>query len=727
EGMVYNLGAAAVGCLLGIGVSMIIVQVMERLFSDLNLGIVFNVTPRSLIVSYSIGVVLTFITVTFSSWRIGNLNIVSAIRDIPDQGLHADRPEFRGLTGAANLIKWLIFKPRGWPWTWMTPAARGRRWAAAWEWLAGPTIIGAGALQVAISIGMFMVAGGLYDTSAAGSTLAVIIGVLGGAVMLTAVGSILYGLSRLFQIGAGLTVIGVVLVLVGLGSDMAAPFGLGFSAAVFGIAMVLAQLRVPARPVYTAAGVFLLISWLVFAGANTPFDKINELEGNIDMFFVSGVAMVLAGTFVIVYNADLMLGLLTLTGGVFSRIAPSIRTAVAYPLANKFRTGMTIAMISLVMFALVMMTTIQGNFDRIFLADEARGGYDVVAYENPSNPVPDLVASLQSEGGAGGSGDAVDTSKIEYVDSIADANPSIADLRMANQERVDWQDYSIMGVSEGFMEHNELKLQSRAKGYDSDGAVWDAMRSGGNYAVIDAFAVGDGGFGDDGQFQLQGVEQTETTFDPPKVLVHDASTGKVQEVEVIGVLNTASSGLFSGLLLPQPVFDSLYEKPLLTVHFVKLQPGTDATQYARDIERTLLAQGVQADSIQKIIDDYQAQSRGFLYLIQGFMGIGLFVGIAAVGVIAFRTVVERRQQIGMLRAIGYRRNMVALSFMLESLVVAALGVLSGTVLALILSYNLINSEDFQEGAEFSGFVIPWGTVLFFIGASIVAAAIMTWV
>jgi putative ABC transport system permease protein len=65
--------------------------------------------------------------------------------------------------------------------------------------------------------------------------------------------------------------------------------------------------------------------------------------------------------------------------------------------------------------------------------------------------------------------------------------------------------------------------------------------------------------------------------------------------------------------------------------------------------------------------------------------------------------------------------------MLESLVVAALGVISGTVLALILSYNLVNSEDFQEGTEFSGFVIPWGTVLFFIGASIVAAAVMTWV
>ncbi len=77
------------------------------------------------------------------------------------------------------------------------------------------------------------------------------------------------------------------------------------------------------------------------------------------------------------------------------------------------------------------------------------------------------------------------------------------------------------------------------------------------------------------------------------------------------------------------------------------------------------------------------------------MGMGLFVGIAALGVISFRSVVERRQQIGMLRAIGYQRNMVAASFLIESLVVATLGVLSGTFLAIVLSYNLITSNAFD--------------------------------
>jgi len=107
------------------------------------------------------------------------------------------------------------------------------------------------------------------------------------------------------------------------------------------------------------------------------------------------------------------------------------------------------------------------------------------------------------------------------------------------------------------------------------------------------------------------------------------------------------------------------------------------------------------------------------------MGLGLLVGIAALGVIAFRAVVERRQQIGMLRAIGFQRNMVAATFLLESLVVAVLGVLTGVVLGLILARNLITSPDFDESASFENFIVPWGTIGLMVLISLVAAALMT--
>jgi putative ABC transport system permease protein len=105
------------------------------------------------------------------------------------------------------------------------------------------------------------------------------------------------------------------------------------------------------------------------------------------------------------------------------------------------------------------------------------------------------------------------------------------------------------------------------------------------------------------------------------------------------------------------------------------------------------------------------------------MGLGLFVGVAAVGVIAFRTVVERRQQIGMLRAMGYTKGMVGLTFMLESAFIAFMGVVSGIVFALILARQLITSQFANQGV--TTFAIPWLQVLVIAGLAFGFALIMT--
>src|SRR5438034_11754721 len=91
--------------------------------------------------------------------------------------------------------------------------------------------------------------------------------------------------------------------------------------------------------------------------------------------------------------------------------------------------------------------------------------------------------------------------------------------------------------------------------------------------------------------------------------------------------------------------------------------------------------------------------------MQGFMALGLLVGVAALGVISTRAVVERRQQIGVLRAIGYQRGMVASSFLIESSFVALLGILVGVVLGLILSYNLVQFQ--AQNNPNVHFDVPW--------------------
>ena len=86
EGMAYDLMSALVGALLGIGVGMAMVGIMANIFSDDDDGfrLLMNYRWQSFVISYCIGVILTFITIFFSAYRASRLNIISAIRDLPD-------------------------------------------------------------------------------------------------------------------------------------------------------------------------------------------------------------------------------------------------------------------------------------------------------------------------------------------------------------------------------------------------------------------------------------------------------------------------------------------------------------------------------------------------------------------------------------------------------------------------------------------------------------------
>jgi putative ABC transport system permease protein len=134
---------------------------------------------------------------------------------------------------------------------------------------------------------------------------------------------------------------------------------------------------------------------------------------------------------------------------------------------------------------------------------------------------------------------------------------------------------------------------------------------------------------------------------------------------------------------------------------------------------------VSGESTQVLLDEAVAESNTFIRMFQGFMGLGLFTGVAALGVIAFRSVTERRQQIGMLRAIGYQASSISLTFVLESGFIALMGILSGVVGGMIIARNLFTSGQFA-GSGAIQFTIPWVEVLLVVGIAFVVSMFMTW-
>jgi putative ABC transport system permease protein len=151
----------------------------------------------------------------------------------------------------------------------------------------------------------------------------------------------------------------------------------------------------------------------------------------------------------------------------------------------------------------------------------------------------------------------------------------------------------------------------------------------------------------------------------------------------------------------------------------------EPTQVADAIRADLIENGADANAIRDYVDMILAQNSGFFTLMQQFVGVGLIVGIAGIGVLLVRAVRERRREIGVLRALGFRARVVSHSFLVEAGFIAAEGVAIGVLVALVGSYGLVASgNNFAEGFRWA---VPWNEIAVIIGIALVAStAIALW-
>ncbi|MGD9893845.1 MAG: ABC transporter permease, partial [Dehalococcoidia bacterium] len=702
EGMAYNLIAGAIGAALGVGAAYLLVTGAQPMLGDSASAITAHVTPRSLIISYCLGTVITFLTVVVSSLRVSRLNIVAAIRGTDDAAPHESRRRTRWLWVALG-VPALVVPPLGLYWM----LHKGFGLPSAWVW--GPLGLCAGIAAILLAVPV----------------------------------------------------------------ESQALFFLGASLLPLSAATLARRFRAPIRPTWTLVGIYLVLLWLL------PIDWAKlllgaELKGAFEMFVLSGIMIVIGSTLVIVFNARLLtslfrgsdgtgrayltpalLGLLAaasvlaglalgeaanglgqlcyLLAGLiaamavlaaaaarFPRFGPALKMGVAYPLANRFRTGMTIAMFSLIVFSLMMMSTLNANFTAVFASDDARGGWDVIATANRNNPVPDLIAALEAEG-------SLDTSSIT-THGRATGVDLTSEVRQSGQGE-EWTGYPVRAGDAAFFTELDATLDQRAAGYADDRAVYDAVRTQPGLAIVDGSVLSEGGFGPQAasDFRVEGISAGQTEFEPFQVEVRDPVTGESSSVTVIGILPATIPGqVMFGMYTSEDTFSGVFGEPDYRVNYLRLASGNDSEIVAKGIKAAMLTSGVEAFSVQTVIDDQQAQARGFSRILQAYLALGLFVGIAALGVIAFRSVVERRQQIGMLRAIGYQRGTVALTFLLESSFIALMGILSGVVGAAILARNLMTSADFTAEARGFDFFIPWTEVTLFIIVAFAFSLLLTW-
>ncbi len=585
EGAIYAIIAAAVGALGGIGVGWAVVKLTQDIFatSGNDFSLILAVEPISLLQAALTGLVISLLAIWVTSWRISRLNIIRAIRDLPEP-----------------------------------VTARG---------------------QLLLSVG-----------------------------------------------GLVLAVVGVALLIgPGLGGKSVIPALAGPALMILGAGLLLK--RWVRNDLLAVAAGSAVVLWGAFWAQILPKDVTTDVE--LPTFLVLGIILVAGGTAIATVIGPWMRRLLDLG----SRPATAARLGLAYPVARTFRTALSLAMFSLIIFSLtfisVMSSTLGGQDDDI--VTEISAGRDMMVDANSANPIA--------------TGDLTDLPGVASASPIIRAVPRwSADFDAESIEDPDrWR---LSGIDPGFGNTGAPQLELRADRFATDAEAFEAVATDPTLVVVPSW------------FLAAGSDGVEVNLQD-RVTMYTAS-GFTQEMTVIGVVQNDFT--FAG---PWVSADLVREQMpggfRITRHYVTATADTSADDLAEAIDAAFVTNGASAETFRHRVGRFLSQELGFFRLLRGYLALGLVIGIAGLGVTLVRAVRERRREIGMLRSMGFPTGGVRSMFLTEAAFIGFLGIVSGAALGLLTARQLISGSDALD--EPLPFVFPTSALVLVVLLPLIGAVV----
>src|SRR2546429_2008935 len=607
EGTLYAAGASLVGIFVGIGIAYGILYAFGSIISGffpVSLAQVldsFTFTPVSLFTAFTEGLFITYLTILLTSWRVSKLNIIRAVRDIPEPPQGKRTYTVLSILGVVLAILGVYFFEASF-------AAK-----SAIEALAGPSLV---------------------------------------------------------IIGAG---------------------------------FVLSRFLLN-RYAFTLTGIALLIQWGV---PSFSFNSsiIQNYNVGPETLIVGGMIMVMGAILLALYNTDVILKFLHLFYRGRKRLTVIFKTALSYPGNKRFRTGATVAMFALVLLSVTViafLTAEQGAALNSVVQQDS-GGYDIVT--RTTLPVADLASRIGTDPALSG--------KVAAVIPFNSTGVAVRDLTSGiglDPQLAVGGDPNAPAQS-NFYTGNTFTMALMANGYKTATDVWKSVTANNSSNIVWSF----------GSVNFNGPPTASRTPDAGDLLQlyyqPNSTTVLSKNVTVAGVLNGV---FFNGIVGTSQLLKNAFGIGTGHLGFVKVSNGVDPTSVSTILKKDFAHLGMQTIPIAALVRTSLQIGQSFLGIFEAFLALGLVVGIAGLGIISIRSVVERRKEIGVLRAIGYRKNMVLAAFLLENSYVALLGILIGIVLGIDLGYAIATSP----GSGLS-FVVPWVSLLEIIAFSYGLAVLAT--
>ena len=474
---------------------------------------------------------------------------------------------------------------------------------------------------------------------------------------------------------------------------------------------------------------FIGVLLLVWTGLPSWIDPVRSgLTPNEFSFIIIGLVQVFAGVLVLAALAPLMIrSALRLASFKSGGVVP---VALSYPLHKPLRTAVVMGMFSITVFSVIVLSgyTLQfENYSSNFV-EESEGEFELMLSSARSRPLQ--LESPVSEWD-------LQNTDVNQIDAVGRVYRAQAFIENNEGER---SPYILRGVDRDFSEHGGLPLHlwDSSLGQSSEEA-WLNMQKQGDVVFVDA------SFGLESSLDGTNVGIFALKVGENITIIDSQQPSHRREVMVGGILEQSSYLFSAGIWMPaEPVIEQ-YDGSLTRVYVSvsdDAQPSPDfdtdevryfsaagktssereaATELAERLSLDLEKDGVDVSLIAEDVALIQALVLSILALFEGYLAIGLMIGIAGIGVVTYRSVSERRKHIGMLRALGFTRGMVARVHLIEVGWVSLLGIINGIVVGMMFHVGLHSAIWESEGADL---VLPWTTVfwVFFGGVFLVYLA-----
>jgi putative ABC transport system permease protein len=197
-------------------------------------------------------------------------------------------------------------------------------------------------------------------------------------------------------------------------------------------------------------------------------------------------------------------------------------------------------------------------------------------------------------------------------------------------------------------------------------------------------------FDDEGEQQLKSGQTVSLEISVAEESGGKQSIEKVKKsFQVKGVLDETGNMLFdNGVYISLAAAKSLLNKG---GEYDGIYVITEDSMFNKDIEEDI--RDIYGDSIGITSPEAMAESINevmgtFTAFLSGIAFISLIVGAVGIITTLYTSVIERTREVGLLKSIGFNNRMVLSSFMLESMLIGAIGGLTGVVTGIGGAYAL---------------------------------------